>query len=528
MNAPPAGADALDTTILGATTRAGTATGRDDAEHTTALARADMLHSLRNAAKLGMSLVLTWAVALGVRLVLPRHLGPETFGAFQFADAITAMLFVLTGFGMETYIRKEVATRPEHASEFLGGVHVLRVGLSALLVLVLMLVLARAGKPALVQRLVLVMALAQLLVTTNATYAALLHSVGRINGLSVLNVASKVLWGAGILGAFAIGKGVEYVAWALVLSELVKLGALALVTRRSLGFREHISVRGTAVALAASLPFFLGDVARTAFAKVDVSVLSFLTSDLEVGWYSAAANLGSLTMLITPLIGWVLLPLMSRAAARSEEELATVTRRAMELILAASIPITLLLWLGSDVLVSVVFGAAFAPATRSLRILAPMFVLTYVAIVSAMTLVRLERGWTVTAVSMFGLLIAPLLSWYAVPRISAALGPGGAGVGAASVLVAVETVMTIVLTSMVARWTFDRRTGIMLGKTVLVCAAVVALDRALSSFGMLRLIADAMLYAVLVVAVKAVDIPEIIQFVRRAAAHRGEGNEQYA
>lgn len=522
MSAPTVGADALDTTVLGGPAEASAVPGEPDTGHTSALARADMLRSLRNAVKLGLSLVLTWAVALGVRLVLPRHLGPEVFGAFQFADSITALLFVLTGFGMETYIRKEVATRPEHARDFMGGVHLLRVGLSVLIVLALTLVLTRAGKPTMVQRLVLIMSLAQLLVTTNATYAALLHSAGRINGLSVLNVASKVLWGAGILAAFAMGKGVEYVAWALALSEAVKMGALVFLTRRGLDLRGGISLRGTTVALTASLPFFLSDVARTAFGRVDVSVLSFLTSDLEVGWYSAASNLAGLTMLITPLIGWVLLPLMSRAAARSEEELVTLARRSMELILAASIPITLIMWLGADVIVGTVFGAEFMPATRSLRILAPMFVLTYVAIVSAITLIRLERGWTVTAILSAGLLVAPFLSWFVVPRTAAALGTGGAGVGAAIVLVTLELLMTVVMTGLIWRKVFDRRSAIVLGKTIGVCAVVIALDRLLFPFGPARLAADAVVYAALVIAVKAVDIPEIVQFVKSAVARRGE------
>jgi hypothetical protein len=62
----------------------------------------------------------------------------------------------------------------------------------------------------------------------------------------------------------------------------------------------------------------------------------------------------------------------------------------------------------------------------------------------------------------------------------------------------------------------------MLAKTAVACAAVVLLDHSLSSFGAMRLAADAVLYAALIVALRAVDIPEIVRFVRQAAAHRGE------
>ncbi len=499
------------------------------ATESASIMHADTQQSIRNAIKLGLSLVLTWTVALGVRLVLPRHLGPETFGAFQFADAITTTLFVLTGLGLETYIRKEAVTQVDSASGFLGGVFVIRLALSAVVVVILLAMLAHAGKPTLVRDLVLVLAIGQVLVILNTTYSALLHAVGAVNGLSVLNVASKLLWGLGIVAVFAFHEGVVYVAWALVASEAVKAVALYAITRRHLGLRMNLHFGKVGAVLALSFPFFLGDVARTAMGKIDIAVLSFLTTDLEVGWYSAASNLAGLSMLITPLIGWVLLPLTSRAQARSDGELTALTRRAMELILVVAIPITFFLCLGADVIVLAVFGSAFAPAARILAILAPMFVLTYVAIVSAITLVRIDRGWTLTTILMMGVVVLPFLSWQLVPRASAALGAGGAGVGAAVALVAIETVMTVMLTLLVWRRAFDGRTVRMLGKMLGVCVTIAALHLLLQHFdvfhsGPVRLGVEFLLYGGMVLAVQAVDIREIIQFVRHATARRGESH----
>ena len=122
-----------------------------------------------------------------------------------------------------------------------------------------------------------------------------------------------------------------------------------------------------------------------------------------------------MTMLIVPLIGWVLLPLTSRAAARSEEELAKVSRRAMELVLVASLPVALFMYLSADVVVRLLFGDAFAPAAASMRLQAPVSVLTYAAIVSSSLLIRLERGWTVTWISVGGMILSPLLNLLLIP-----------------------------------------------------------------------------------------------------------------
>jgi O-antigen/teichoic acid export membrane protein len=168
---------------------------------------ADVAHSVRNAAILGLSLLATWAVALVVRIFLPRHLGPAGFGAYQFADSFTVTVFVVLGLGIETYVRKEITTRAEHASEFFGGVLMVRIVAGVVLMAAAVWGLGYAGKSRDVLELTLVLGAAQVLVIINLTYAALLQAVGRVGGLSLLLVASKLIWAVGICGAFALGGG---------------------------------------------------------------------------------------------------------------------------------------------------------------------------------------------------------------------------------------------------------------------------------------------------------------------------------
>jgi O-antigen/teichoic acid export membrane protein len=461
---------------------------------------------VENAATLGLSLVLTWAVALGVRILLPRYFGPAAFGVFQFADAFTATLFILTSLGLETYVRKEIATRPEHANSFFGGILVVRLAFSALLLVGAVLALEAGGKSPDVLKLVVLLGLAQVLMNLNGTYAAMLHAAAVVGGLSVLNVVTKVAWGAGVVLVFFLHGGLQAVAVALLLSEALRTFGLARIARKELRLRISVDMRGAMEVIVAALPFYLAQIAQTAYGKIDISILSFITNDVEVGWYGAAANLAGLSMLLSPLIGWVLLPLTSRALARSQEELTLVTRRAMELILITAIPVTLFLALGADVVVNVVFGAAFAPAARSLRLLAPMFVLTYAAIVSASILVRLERGWAVTFISISGMIVTPILDFLLIPRCLAAFGPGGGGIGAAIALLITEIYTTVLLTRLLGDRAFDRRSIVVLYKTIAICAIVVLLHYTLAAFGGWRLLADGALYIFLVFAWKAADL----------------------
>lgn len=477
--------------------------------------RADVEQSVRNAVKLGTSLLATWTVALAIRIALPRVLGPSSFGVFQFADSFTATAFIITHLGVETYVRKEVATRPDHATEFFGGMLVVRFTLSAIVMAGAIAALIAAGKPAQVWHLVVFLGTAQVLLNLNNVFAALLHAKGEVGGLSVLNVASKLTWGLGVGVALATGAGVFGVAVALLLSETLRTVALSVLTRRHLGLRLAIDRRATMAMLGSSLPYYLSALAQTVYGKIDISVLSFMTNDREVGWYGAAANVAGVSLLMSPLIGWVLLPLSARAVARSEADLTALTRRAMELILMSAIPISLMIFLGAEPLVTAVFGQVYAPAARSMRVLAPVFVLTYAAIVSGSVLIRLGHGWWVTWVSIGGGIAAPLMDLVLIPR-TAQLGPGGAGIGAGIALIVTEFGTTTAMTALLGGRAFDRRSTVALAKALVACVVVIAADRVMAPLGNARLVADALLYAAIVVGWRAVDVRGTVAFVRSA------------
>jgi O-antigen/teichoic acid export membrane protein len=269
--------------------------------------------------------------------------------------------------------------------------------------------------------------------------------------------------------------------------------------------------------LAGSLPFFVAGLSQTLYAKVNLTVLGFIAGDTEVGWYGAASSIAGTAMLLAPVIWWVLLPLSARADARSPKELTILTRRAMEMVLVIVTPISLMLGLGADVVVPTLLGPAYAPAVLSLRAMAPVFLLTYLGMVSGGTLIGSGRGWLVTAVLVSGVITSPILNYLFVPRSLAIFGPGGAGVGAAAALNVTEGYITILLTLALGNRAFDRRSLIIFGKTIVVCVGVIAMDRLLlRPYGAVRLAVDVLVYSALVLSWGAADHRALIRLATRA------------
>jgi O-antigen/teichoic acid export membrane protein len=489
-------------------------------------AKSAILLAIKNAFTLGGALMATGVIALAMRVfVLPRALGPEQFGTLSWADAFTTTLFVLLGLGMEQYIRKEVAVRPELASEFYGGGVLVRVAMTLGLLAVIGAVLHFKHASPDVTLTVFLFALTQFAVTANGTMGAMLHAKGRVQGMSTLSIVTKVVWAGGVLWAIAADTGHLWAFGASYLaSEAIEVVALTWLARSHLGLAFRVDMPATKRMLVSSLPYYVAAIATVAYGKLDVTLLEFTVGSKEVGLYGAASQLANLTLLITPIIGWVLVPMLARAVHRSRDELYEHVCRSMELILTIAIPASLLINLGAEVWIHIAFGAAYSAAATTLRVQSTMFVLTYVAIIYATTLVMLERAWTLTWISVGGLVVNAGLNLLFVRYSVALLGEGGGGTGCAAAMLGTEIFVTACMAVAIGRGAFDRRGMSTVARSLAVYGVVVGAHILLRPIGPARLAVDGVLYVVLAVVVGALRPREMLSTVREALRRKSEGS----
>ena len=462
-----------------------------------------------NTLKLACSLTLTWGVALSVRALLPRYLGPAQYGAYSFAEAVAMSFFVFCSLGVETYVQKEIPIRPEHASEFFGGVLALRLAMSGLLLATMCLALALTGRSHEVVLAAAIFGVGQIFFVHNATFVAMLNARGTVDGMSVVNVIAKVSWGACIFSAVALQWGLWALAASFLVGEALRSAALYHLCRRHLSLRLNLHRSHLHAALKRSAPFFVTGLALTLYSRFDVMLLSYLATAREVGWYSASSQVSNLGLMLIPLISGVCLPMFSRARRRSEAELGVTIRRSLEVILTLAIPVSLALFIGADVWIRVLGGAGFEPAARSLRVISPIFMLTYVAILSSSCLNLINRAWTVTRVCLAGIFINAGLNVLLITRLGPLLGLGGAGMGAALAAVLTEAIVCALLLSVIGRRVIDARLLRSLAKTALVCAVVYVLDLLLRPIGPWRLVVDGAAYVGLALFIGVVRVDEV-------------------
>jgi O-antigen/teichoic acid export membrane protein len=477
--------------------------------------------AVRNTLKLGSSLVITWTVALIVKLQIPAHLGPIRQGHFAFSESFATLFFSALGLGIDTYVIKEVAVRPGHASDFVGGVFGLRAILSVALFAAMGITLWATGRPGEIQLAVVVFGLTQLAMSINGTIATVLQATTHVGRLAIANVLAKLVWGGGLLVALHYNAPLYILATPMLASETLRTGFLVPAAMRAAKLAYRIDMKAVKKVLITSFPFFVNTVALGMGTYLSLSELEFLRKDeREVGWFAASQNLGSLAMLLHPLIAWIVMPMLSRARARSQAEMMTILRRCIEGLLIIITPASTLISAGADVFIHYAFGDKFAPAALGLSILSLVFILFYLSIILGSAMVIDNKSWALTVISLFAMAIMAIFMLIFVPLGRTLFGTGGECAGAAMAVIANEIFVVLAMLSRFGFTPMDRRNIGVLLKSVGIATVVLLINRPLQSLGPARLLVDAGLYLVLALAIRLIRPSDVMGALRIVRSRR--------
>jgi O-antigen/teichoic acid export membrane protein len=380
--------------------------------------------ALGNVLVKALSVPVEKACRLLLMVVAAPILGAAAFGSYQFAFATTTMLALCTDLGMGVWTTRALARDRTRAPVIVATALRLRWLASVPYLLVVALVAALAG-PGDTRRALALLGLAALVNAFVDYLLAIFRGFERLADEAHLNVARALLIAAGGLGALAVHRTVGALATGL-LGGMVASGLYGLrLLRRGYGLDAKISKFDGALWRAAAgeaLPLWLATLFSLLYFKGDVVILKAFAGDAEVGAYSAAYKIFEGLMIVPSVVLAATFPPLARAKSdplrqrRWEVALAA-------LLLALGTAVALGVYLASDRVVALVYGAGFVRAAPSLRVLAaalPILFLNY-GLTHFLIARDLERRNLLFAALM--LVVNVSANLLLIPRFS---GPGAA------------------------------------------------------------------------------------------------------
>ena len=380
--------------------------------------------ALGNVVIKALSVPVEKACRLLLIVVAARLLGVAALGSYQFAFAATAMLALCTDLGMGIWTTRALARDRTRAPAIVATALRLRVMASFPYLAVIAIAAVLAG-PGDTRRALALLGVAALVNAFVDYMLAIFRGFERLADEAHLNVARALFVSAGCLGALALHRSVAALSAGLFIGTLAA-GVYGLrLLRRGYGLDVRAGRFDRALWRAAAseaLPLWLATLFSQLYFKGDVVILKAFASDAEIGAYSTAYKIFEGLMIVPSVVLAATFPPLARAKDDPERQRRWEAALVV-LLLMLGLGVGAVLYATSDWLVPRVYGAGFARAVPSLRVLAgalPILFLNY-GLTHFLIARDLERRNLLFAALMLVVNVAANL--VLVPR---RLGPGAA------------------------------------------------------------------------------------------------------
>lgn len=413
---------------------------------------ADSLGSARTLARALLFVGLSEASAkvglVVATLLVARSLGAAEFGRWSFAVSLAGLLGLLSDAGMTSAVQKRLAVGQDDQRRLIGNAIALRcatamVGYGALVTAALL-----SGKPSGVVMLLLLLGISSVATQFNlfvggmfrALACSQLDAVTRIGQQVALLVPVVMI---AMMGGSALAYGMAFAAAA---------GALVVVTLTLL--RSRVSAwprldwecwRNLA---AEAWPFWLSGIMWLAYFRVDVVILSYLSTDHQTGLYNMAYNGFQVLTLPSAMLVASLFPSLAHLHAKNPARFLRLRRRALQTAVLIAVGVACGSGLASDVAIRIVLGDEYGGSVLLFRVLVMALVFVFANSVMYQSLSAADGARFVAAIAACGALVNIALNFMLVPVFDA--------LGAAIATLVTEASLFLLL-NLCSWWVFRSR-----------------------------------------------------------------------
>lgn len=373
----------------------------------------------RNAAVRSGGEILAKLASVAFFVAIARELGKGGFGDFTFALSLTTVLVLLSGFGTETLITREVARDPSRVHHYLSNVTAVKVTTSFLLLLVAAAIVNIGGYPLDARLAVYFVGIGVAIENFGRTWHAVFQAYQRMEFISLSLIAQRLVTAVAGIAVLSAGGGLVEVSLVFAGGAVIGLLAATIPLRRYI-VRPRVAFdrREWLPVIKAGMPIGLSILLFTALLRVDATMLSFLSggNNQLVGIYGAAFRLVEATMFLSWSIGAAMLPWLARHRTDRASGLASGYELGLMTTTAVLLPIGLGFTLLAPSLINLLYGHGFAGAVTPLRLLGPLTCLYGINYFAGTALVARDRAGEFTRILavvvaqnvVFNLVLIPL------------------------------------------------------------------------------------------------------------------------
>jgi O-antigen/teichoic acid export membrane protein len=360
-------------------------------------------------------------------MLMLRILGPEGAGKYGFAIVVYAFLEIITNFGLNTLLTREVSKDRGQANRYLSNTAILRL-IILVTVTPLLLVFLAAWRhlfalPDDTTITILLLSLSLIPGSISAALTSVFLAYEKMEYPAAITTVTTIIRVSLGVVVLLMGLGIIGLATVSIVTNVVTvLILLFVVMRLILRPRLEFDARFNREMVGTSYPLMLNHLLATLFWRVDVTLLQPMKGDTVVGWYTTAYRFLDALNIIPSTFTAAIFPVMSRYATEARDSLVRTYMTSLKVLIIVSLPIALLTTFYAEGIILIVGGRAYLPhAAIALRLLIWSIPFGFINSVTQYVLIAIDKQRFLTGAFVVGasfnlvanLLLIPAYSYQA-------------------------------------------------------------------------------------------------------------------
>ena len=350
-------------------------------------------------------------------IYVARKLGGEDFGKLSFAFSFTGMCILITDFGLNRLLVRNVSRQKELTGEYVANIYVLKIILSFMCVIVMGLFVVLVGYNDEMITLVMIFGCAMFFRSLLDVSCAFFNAHEQMNKEAILKGINHTLLFLSGAVVLALGFGLSELSHVFLVVYLISsIIGCYLVYQCIANVRLRFNPRFWYNILRESIPIALTVIFGIIYVKIDIVMLSLMRGDnIEIGRYSAAVRIIELMHVVPAIIASAIFPIFSILHKESIDSLAEVYKTSFKYLLVTALPIVVGTLLLSDRIIDLVYGDEYVKAAPALRILVCSLIFVFVNYILLNILVSADKQKINAVVTGICLLVNISLNMCLIP-----------------------------------------------------------------------------------------------------------------
>lgn len=313
----------------------------------------------------------TMAVMFVFYVVLARVLGPETYGVFAAAAALSGILGVFIQFGLPVLLTRDVAGDRRHGSASTGRFLLIQ-GINTLPVLAVLPLLARMlgfDRQGLI--ICLLMCLAELCRSAKMLWRAVMKGNGWFHTESVSVAIERITAVGCSLAVLLLTGNLVWVVATLVLVRICDNAGVGLFLASRVPLSGKCNGAGMAASYRRALPFAVHGILWILYYQVDMVMLKAMAPEAEAGYYGASFRVMEIFSALPRVVFYVAFTRFARCMAENPALLPRKVLEATRVLVVVVLPPLVLAGYTQPWLLRLMYGPAYLPSIILLAVLLP-------------------------------------------------------------------------------------------------------------------------------------------------------------